>query len=129
MSLQSVLEDYRNDKYKNTMPSPYGLQRYSANHVFDEDKSVKWNKEQVVLKNKERTDKREEYRKESNKLENQLREDISNAIAEEYGFNKEQADIILGYAYEQHHSSGYYEVINSLGELCDVFESFKNAEK
>ncbi|AEO93538.1 gp279 [Bacillus phage G] len=129
MSLQSVLEDYRNDKYKNTMPSPYDLQRYSANHVFDEDKSVKWNKEQVVLKNKERTDKREEYRKESNRLENQLREDISNAIAEEYGFNKEQADIILGYAYERHHSSGYYEVINSLGELCDVFESFKNAEK
>ena len=31
---------------------PVGLQKVPGNHIFDEDQSVKWNREQVELNNK-----------------------------------------------------------------------------
>lgn len=126
--LSEINDKYRNGDYTNKMPSPYDLKSYSKNHIFDEDKSVKWNKEQVELKNKEKHDAIKKYREESYRLSSQLDEDIKKAIAKEYTFNEKQAEIVFIHAYQEHHSYGYGEIINCLYELCDIFEKFKKAE-
>ena len=123
--LSDVANKYRDGDYTNKMPSPYEMKVYSKNHVFDENKSVKWNNEQIELKNKERELAFEKYRKESSRLTSLLEADIINAIVYEYKFNNKQANLIYQYAYQEHHSYGYLEIINSLYELCEVFDDFK----
>lgn len=129
MYIDDISSKYRNGDYDNKMESPYSLRKYREDYVFDEDQSVKWNREEVIRKNKKVQDKKDTYKAESSRLQNQLNDDIIKAIMFEYGFNEEQAQIINGHAYDKHHSSGYYEILNCLNEICDIFQRFEKAGK
>ena len=57
---------------------PVGLQKVPGNHIFDEDQSVKWNREQVELNNKK-------YQSEVARLnteKNKARDSVYNLIIE-----------------------------------------------
>ena len=91
---------------------PVGLQKVPGNHIFDEDQSVKWNREQVELNNKK-------YQSEVARLnteKNKARDSVYNLIIEKIQYevghrlSRKKAEAIWNRAYEDGHSFGFYEI-------------------
>lgn len=79
-------------KYPNT-------KKYSENHIFDEDKSVKRNKEMVLQKNDEIAKQIKEYKVEKNRLHTLFREDIMKSLVKYYNVNEKIAEVIYNKIY------------------------------
>ena len=92
------------------MPYPSG-KRYPEDHVFDEEKSVRWNREKVAEENKKRQQDLADYRASVRAGEDAFRNDVVSFIETEYGLNKAQAQAVFSLAYEQGHSAGFEEVL------------------
>lgn len=122
-SIYHVRIDYENGEYDNKIPYPR-KSKLKEDHVFDENKSVKWNREEVVRYNKSVDEERIKYREETNRLSAKLHDDIINALVNEYNFTKNQANKIYDYAYMHWHSC-MSDFLNNLEELCELIdESF-----
>ena len=59
------------------------VRAYSPNHIFDENQSVKWNKEQVEIHNNEFVEKRKEF-------QIKVEEDKKNLLLKTYEFYKNE---------------------------------------
>ena len=104
---------------------PANIKKVPLGYIFDEDKSVKWNREQVEINNKN-------YYEEVIKLKSKRCEcmavilnNIYTAIQEDMSceISIEQAKIIWGYAYDMGHSGGVYDIFSHLYDLMNFVES------
>jgi len=101
---------------------PIGIYKLPAGHVLDEDKSVKWNREQVELNNK----KYQEEVARLNTLKNKRRDEIMGMIYEkisyEVGHNldRKKAEAIWNMAWERGHSYGISDVMGNLNDLIEL---------
>ena len=102
--------------------------RLPISHIFDEDLSVKKNKELVAKHNEEIDKMKEEYSLEVNAIRTRLYEDIISAIMEETDLNRKQAEILYNFSYSRHHSSGEYEVVSCLMEYFEFAKNLFNAK-
>lgn len=125
-AMEDIIKDM--DKMANMRCKPE-FSKVKENHIFDEDKSVRWNREQVVINNKLYDDEVKRLNTEKNKVRDKLTNEIYDAIVEYVGkkhINREKATKIWGYAYDKGHSYGYNEVLTYLYEIadliCDMFE-------
>lgn len=98
---------------------PYGFKRIPSNFVFDEDKSVKWNKEQAQKNNDDYDNEVKRLNQEKMKRRDEIYEEIYKTIQEEVGFgiSEKKAAKIWAYAYDRGHSAGWYEIIANLEEF------------
>lgn len=105
---------------------------YTENYIFDENKSVKWNKDEVIRRNKLRDEeirkcqsmrKQTLYNCENNIIHciavelierNIVKTDISTAV--------EKASKIFNLAWDKGHSYGLYEVCIYIDEITDFIE-------
>lgn len=87
---------------------PYGFKRIPLNFVFDEDKSVKWNKEQVKKNNDDYNNEVKRLNQEKIKRRYEIYAEIYKTIQEEVGFeiSEKKAAKIWEYAYDRGHSAG-----------------------
>lgn len=101
---------------------PKSVKKVKPDHIFDEDKSVKWNREQVEINNAV-------YRAEVARLfteKNKARDDVINMIIEKIqsevgaSLSKRKAKAIWEFAYEERHSYGFYDVHAYLFKLIDL---------
>jgi tetrahydromethanopterin S-methyltransferase subunit G len=101
---------------------PYGFKRVSSNFVFDEDKSVKWNKEQAQKNNDDYDNEVKRLNQEKMKRMDEIYAEIYKTIQEEVGFgiSEKKAEKIWGYAYDRGHSAGWYEIIINLEEIEEL---------
>lgn len=98
--------------------------KFPEDYVFDEDKSVKWNKEEVKRQNELIQKEKEYYIEKSQKLQEEFENDCINSICSGYTkINKKQASLIFNYAYRKSHSGGYYNVLSTLEELEELINS------
>ena len=104
---------------------PVNIKKVPLGYIFDEDKSVKWNIEQVEINNRN-------YYLEVIKLKSKRCEcmaailnNIYTAIQEDMSceISREQAEIIWCYAYDMGHSGGVYEIFSQLDVLMGFVES------
>lgn len=106
MKFETIIDKINNGKYfKIKQPN-----LYEEGHVFDENKSVKWNKEEVIRKN-------EQLKKEFNNAEMKREDfqyDVVKYILNDYKINNNEniANMVYNMAYEFGHSSGYREILN-----------------
>lgn len=100
--------------------------RVPKGYVFDEDKSVRWNAEQVESHNAAIQKEVSEKQKARSLAINQATDGIIALIADEfYGkINNEQAKVIWNIAYDRGHSGGKYEIEAQLQQFMDVFYDF-----
>ena len=103
------------------------FKRLKANEILDEDKSVRWNREQVQKNH-------EEYDKEVirlNTVKNKARDNVLSEIYKEIqsnvtGLSEKGAKAIYRYAYEQGHFCGYNKVADYITDLYELAEQILN---
>lgn len=102
--------------------NPYGFKRVPSNFVFDEDKSVKWNKEQAQKNNDDYDNEVKRLNQEKMKRRNEIYAEIYKVIQEEVGFgiSEKKAAKIWEYAYDKGHSAGWYEIMVNLEEIEEL---------
>lgn len=110
---------------------PTDMKKYPQDAVIDEDRSVRWNREEVARRN-------EEYAKEVARLNtrrNIARDDVYNMLYEYIidevgnGCTLNKAKLIWDYVYSVAHHSGDSELFATLSEVIDFATSLLEKEK
>lgn len=92
-----------------------------AGDILDEDKSVKWNREEVARQRQAYLDRVAELNRCKNAISNVFDGRIVILLAKDYGFSKEESRKIWNFAYEQEHSGGTSSVVNAYTDFADVY--------
>lgn len=104
MNITEIREKYDNGDYTYKADIP---KKVWDDHIFDEELSVKRNRELAIEHNQKVNELRIEARNKQLELDQQFTADIVGYIQEEYGFNEFQAREIEHFVYEEHHSCMY----------------------
>ena len=117
-----IQKDYFNGKYSPPKEAYVERKCYPENHVFDENLSVKRNREMVVEFNEENKRKRKEYNDLCNKMFRQMQDDVVEYIMNTYSFSKQRAEKIESFVYAAKHSCmcDYFSYIDEIAELVDT---------
>lgn len=109
---------------------PSDIFKVKQGHIFDEDQSVKWNKEQVEINNENYRKKVARLNTEKNRLRNAIYEDIYYSIQCEvgHGLSRNKAIAIWEYAFTNGHSSGYNEILYHLNALMELADKLLSEE-
>ena len=121
MEREEVLNKYKAVISHSTIP---GFKKYKEGYIFDEDKSVRWNKNEVILRNKEYEDEANRLQKEHRLLVKEA-DDAAIQYLLEYSSTVKNIDAmscLLGFAFGQMHSEGYESVLNFAEELIDLVD-------
>lgn len=102
---------------------PVGMQRYKAGHIFDENMSVKWNRDKLAEENKKFQDEVARLNTLKNKGFLAVHELVYQKIQEDIGHDlpRAVAEKIFSYAYESKHTHSFYDVRCELERLTELF--------
>lgn len=95
--------------------------KYKEGTIFDEDKSVKWNREEVAKRNLLYDDEVKNLNRQKNQMYTELINLIKRYITQATKVSDKQATKIWNYVYEEYHSYGLTECINHLDDLLELF--------
>jgi hypothetical protein len=121
--IETIKQDYDNGDYFCQMSIP---QKVSEHHIFDENLSVKRNRELAKEHNDNVQKLMVEKRKENNILAEQLSQDVSDYIVETYNVTSTQAKKIERFVYNHYHDfmSDYFWKIDEFAEFIqDIINS------
>lgn len=101
---------------------PKDIKKVPDNYVYDENRSVKWNKEQVELNNKKYQDELARLNTEKNKARDSVYGLIIKRIQQDvgHGLSYEKAKVLWEYAYKEGHEVGFCEIRYLLIDLIDI---------
>lgn len=91
------------------------------NQVYDENMSVEWNREQVEIKNQEYWAEYDRYYRECQMSEEQVKSEIIDVISRDYGFTKEQAEVIVASSWYNLKAPGICSVETMAKEMAQNF--------
>lgn len=118
MDISEIREKYNGGHYIYRMEVP--LKVYEG-HVFDENLSVKRNREMVVEHNNMVADMLKEKREKQIELYNQLTNDVVSYIVDTYDMNEQQARFVESFCYVEKHSfmNDYFSYIDEVAEMVE----------
>ena len=102
---------------------------YHRDQIIDEDKSVKWNREEVSRRRAARKVEEERLFVLRNELDSLYEKTLIKALAEEYEISTEEASIIWARAYADDHSFGLSSVYDRFDELADMYHELCKVTK
>lgn len=117
-SFNQIKRKYDAGEYKAEKPSIFKLRE---NYVFDEDLSVRKNRELVEEHNQRVYAAWREYNANEGIAKQKLEDDLIEAIIQcsEIDIKKETAKVIYDFAYREYHSGGLSEIITGLYDVID----------
>lgn len=129
---KTTIEDIRN-KFEAaakmpTVPDKGRFAKYLENHVFDEDRSVKWNREEFIRRNTEYNNEITRLRKERSAAENEGHNLAKKYITDRTSMNDKQASIYWSYIWYEHYSS-FDDLFQYLDEMVDLYNEIDKAGK
>ena len=107
------------------MSSVLDFCKVKPDHIFDEDKSVRWNREEAVRVNNEYDAKRKILRAERDAAISLVTDRIKKYISINVGCSLQRASLIWNFVYDQYHSN----VDELFDKLEDFEELFANYER
>lgn len=119
MDIREIIEKYRNGDYSHHIK--YG-NKVAENYVFDEELSVRRNREMVAEHNARVTAERNEAYAKQAELIKKLAKDIRCYITENYAITYQQATKIERFCYEAKHSD-MYDYFSYIDTIADFVES------
>lgn len=116
---EEIEDDFRR---MNSMPCKPNFTKLPKGWIADENQSVKWNREQVELNNKNYQKAVADLNTKKNKARDDVLNDIYEYIQSEVGnsLTRKSAIKIWNYAYEIGHSCGITEIKIHLDEIIEL---------
>lgn len=110
---------------------PKNIHKVLTGYIFDEEKSVKWNREQVDANNAAYIKEVARLNTLRNKERDRIYEEIYATIQQEVGHNlsRKKAMVIWNLAYDLGHSSGINEICNYLDKFIELAEKLLEKEE
>ena len=114
------------------VPDPTKFKKYRENAVIDENRSVKWNREEIVRRNKIYADEASRLNTIRNHAVHDVEQLVKDLIIDELKYiskgmsdawYKNAAKEIYSRAYTEGHHSGMYYIIMHVTEYLDLIES------
>lgn len=127
MTLSDIKTAVENDVYMVKVDRLAKLPFYPDSHVFDEDKSVKWNTDKIKAENQRIREAKLAVQEKRMQKKQQFLDDIASAVQMEHDFTVNQSKIVAAQAWEEGHSNGLYEVIAQAQIIADFCETFLRA--
>ena len=127
--LQIIRDKIKSGVYENKLEYPRKNETMKEGYVTDEDKSVKWNKEQVQFNIQDYHNKIDAYHKEGIRVYTLFEQDVINYIKKVYNFKEDAIKFLLGEAWEEGHSDGLDSVIYKLEDLIELVIDFNDKNK
>ena len=127
--LQIIRDKIKAGIYDNKLEYPRKNETMKEGYVTDEDKSVKWNKEQVQNNIQNYHAKIDAYHKEGIRVYTLFEQDVINYIKKVYNFKEDAIKFLLGEAWEEGHSDGLDSVIYKLEDLIELVIDFNDKNK
>lgn len=90
--------------------------------ILDEEKSVKWNREEIERLRKAFENKVDELNKYKNLITKAFEDRIVKVMAKDNGISAEESLKIWNYAYAEKHSDGIAFVVSYCKELSDLYD-------
>ena len=100
-----------------------GFMRVKTGHIFDENKTVKWNREEVERVNNEYQEEVARLNRVKNEAYQDAIKDIIHYIMQETDLSESKADVFWNYVYSKYHSG--YELFDRLDEIIEFYNSVK----
>jgi len=125
MTKEMIIDKFEELSRKSYKPS---LKKYKEGHIFDENKSVKWNREEVIRQNNLFFEEFENLKKQEKKDWKELMNQLYSYLEKEYDLNHNQIEKLYSFAYEDAHSEGIRNVLIVFDELADLYFDLKNLE-
>ena len=123
MNFDKLEQKIISDGYKIDVEYPKRPEGYKKEgYVYDENKTVKWNREHQAELAEEYVKKLAEYRNATNGKIDEFRGDLKSALSNDYGFNSSQSDIIYMTIWEEHHSDGLEDVMYATRALAEIIK-------
>ena len=119
MYINEIRKKYNNGDYTYNVGIPEKVQ---DDYIFDEELSIKRNKELIKEHNQKVDELRAEAYKQQNLLYWQLTEDIVSYIVENYYLNEVQARKVECFFYQEYHSfmCDYFSKIDTFAEFAET---------
>jgi len=108
------------DEWLNFSCKP-SIKKMKSDEVIDEDKSVKWNREQVAKNNNEYETQVKNLNTEKNSRLQNFKNGCYEYIIQESGVSEDMAKKIYNYVYRLCKSYGLYTAIEEMDVLLDIF--------
>ena len=118
MNIADIKKKYNNGGYVVQMEIPA---KVAENYVFDEDLSVKKNRELVNQHNQKVDEMRKEKTAQQSQLSRQLTSDVIGYIESNYDITEAQARMIEAFVYKEKHASmaDYFAYIDDLSSMIE----------
>lgn len=97
--------------------------------ILDEEKSVRWNREEVERLRNARAEEVKRLNREKAEINKLYTDGLVKRLAKENHITVDEAKIIWSKAYDMEHSSGVRACVSEFGELVDMYDALKNAKE
>lgn len=126
MDIEEIKAKYRNGEYTHKMEEyPVYL---NSSHIFDENLSVKRNREMIIEHNQMVDNMLREHKDKEHELCMKLRKDVVTYIVNTYNLSEVQARIVEGYVYNEQHAV-MYDYFTYIDEIAYFVECVVNAKE
>lgn len=97
--------------------------------VIDEDKSVKWNREEVARLRDAYGERVKELNKMKSKIGGAFEDKFIKLLANDNGLSKGVAKLVYAFAYRESHDSGLYAIRGTFEDVAELVNDIKKLEK
>lgn len=125
IGITGVREKIKNGAYEHKLKYPKkDLEKMKDTYIIDENKSVKWNREQVELNKQKYKQDLDAFIQEGKDLRDLFFNDLLGVLIVGFGFTEEASKYLLNKSWDEGHSEGLESVVDVLVDLVELIQDF-----
>lgn len=129
MTFEDILDTMRNPDFFPNYPKGDSVKLLQDTYIFDENQSVKWNRQKVQEHNEPAKTIKKDYWNKMNDIDTWFNHQVRESMQNEIHVSEKVAGIISNQAYEDGHANGYHEVVLYAQRYCEFVQQILNAMK
>ena len=129
MTFDDILDKMRAPDFFPKYPDSDLTKLLPRDFIFDENQSVKWNRQKVQEHNEVAQQAKKLYRDRMNEIDRWFSKQVQEVIQNELQVSEKAASIIFNQAWGQGHSTGYQDVVHYAGQYCEFIQQILDTMK